>query len=107
MAETACFRCSNGPHVIDTEIGKIGIGICADNLFVPNLHKMQVADADILLMPHAAPVAYRSGGFVQKKDLAEGRLTLSQMAPNYLKHECSYFAYLFLIKQLYIVLFVV
>ncbi len=83
MAETACFRCSNGRHVIETAIGKIGIGICADNLFAPNLHKMQAGSADILLMPHAAPVAYRSGGFVQEKDLAEGHLTLSQMAPNY------------------------
>jgi N-carbamoylputrescine amidase len=83
MAETGFFRCSNGPHVIDTPIGRIGIGVCADNLFVPNLHKMQAGSADLLLMPHAAPLAYRTGGLVNEKDLIEGPRKLSQMAPRY------------------------
>jgi len=83
MAETACFRCFNGPHVINTSIGKIGIGICADNMFVANLHRMQDGSADLLLMPHAAPVPYRTGGPVNEKDIPEARQKLSQMAPRY------------------------
>lgn len=80
MAETYCFRCAAGSHVIDTEIGRIGVGICADNLFVANLHKMQDHSADILLMPHAAPIPYRTGGLVNEKDIPEARQTMSQMA---------------------------
>jgi N-carbamoylputrescine amidase len=71
MAETACFRCIKGPHVINTPIGHIGIGICADNLFVPNLHQMQDHSADLLLMPHAAPVPFKAGGVIKEKDLPD------------------------------------
>jgi len=82
MAETYCFRCVTGPHVVDTEIGRIGVGICADNLFVANLYRMQDHSADILLMPHAAPVPFKTGGVVNEKDLPEARQSLSQMAPD-------------------------
>ncbi len=85
MAETACFQTATGPHVIETEIGKIGIGICADNLVVPNLHRMQDYGADLLLMPHAAPLPFRAGGPVSAKDLPEARETMRQMAPRYAK----------------------
>ncbi len=80
MAETYCFRCAAGPHVIDTEIGRIGVGICADNLFVANLDRMQENAADILLMPHAAPIPYKTGGLVNEKDIPEARQTMSGMA---------------------------
>ncbi len=83
MAETACFRCAEGPHVIETSIGRIGVGICADNLFVPNLRKIQDGGADLLLMPHAAPVPYRTGGLVNEKDIPEAHESLSQMTPRY------------------------
>jgi len=82
MAERNCFRCAPGSHVIATDIGRIGVGICADNLFVPNLNRMQDNDADILLMPHAAPVPYKSGGLVSEKDIVQGRQSLSKMAPD-------------------------
>ncbi len=83
MAETACFRCSDGPHVVETAIARIGVGICADNLFAPNLRKMQDGGADLLLMPHAAPIPYRTGGLVSEKDIPEARESLGQMAPRY------------------------
>jgi N-carbamoylputrescine amidase len=83
MAETACFKCFDGSHVVDTPIGHIGIGICADNLFVPNLHRMQDHSADLLLMPHAAPLPFKKGGLVSDEDLSRSRCTLSQMASNY------------------------
>ncbi len=80
MAETYCFRKEAGSHVIDTEIGQIGVGICADNLFTANLYRMQDHSADILLMPHAAPIPYKTGGMVSEKDIPEARESLSQMA---------------------------
>jgi N-carbamoylputrescine amidase len=48
-------RSGIGPHVIDTELGKIGIGICYENqlTYIPQI--MQGQSADILLMPHSFP----------------------------------------------------
>ena len=80
MAETYCFRCSKGSHVIETEIGRIGVGICADNLFVANLYRMQEQAADILLMPHSAPIPSKAGGLVNEKDIPEAHRSMSEMA---------------------------
>jgi N-carbamoylputrescine amidase len=55
-AEAYAFMRGKGPHVFETTIGKIGIGICADNqfAFLPKL--MHEESVDIMLMPHAAPL---------------------------------------------------
>lgn len=53
MWEAYFFRGEKGPQYIDTEIGRIGIGICFDN------HTREVASAinesniDLMLMPHS------------------------------------------------------
>lgn len=80
MAETNCFRSAKGSHIIETEIGRIGVGICADNMFVANLYRMQAGCADILLMPHAAPLPFKTGGMVSEKDLSDSRQNMSGMA---------------------------
>lgn len=58
-------------HVIDTPIGRIGVGICADNhmTFLPRL--MQERSVDILLMPHAWPVPYRLSRIIGEKDIVD------------------------------------
>jgi N-carbamoylputrescine amidase len=54
-AEAYFFRGEKGSHVIETEIGTIGVGICYENqlAFTPGL--MYGHSADIVLMPHSAP----------------------------------------------------
>jgi N-carbamoylputrescine amidase len=49
-----------GSHVIETELGKIGIGICYENqlTYIPQM--MCQASADLLLMPHSAPTVMRA-----------------------------------------------
>jgi N-carbamoylputrescine amidase len=44
-----------GPHVIESEIGRIGVGICYENqlAYVPRL--MHEHSVDLVLMPHSAP----------------------------------------------------
>jgi N-carbamoylputrescine amidase len=79
--EVNIFKPCEGPHVIATPLGRIGIGICADNLFVANLVRMQKHSADLLLMPHAAPLPFKAGGPIQEKELPEGRHSMSNMAP--------------------------
>ena len=45
-----------GPHVIDTELGKIGVGICYENqlAYIPQI--MYRESVDLLLMPHSYPI---------------------------------------------------
>lgn len=58
-------------HVIDTDIGRIGVGICADNhvVFMPKL--MEEQSVDILLMPHAWPTPYRTSRLISEQDIKE------------------------------------
>jgi N-carbamoylputrescine amidase len=60
-----------GSHIIETPIGRLGVGICADNhrTFFPKL--MQEQGADILLMPHAWPAPYRTSRLISEKDVQE------------------------------------
>ena len=48
------------PHVFDTEIGKVGVGVCYENQFsfIPKI--MQQQSVDLLLMPHSAPTPEQS-----------------------------------------------
>ncbi len=69
MAETAIFKCAAGSHIIETDLGIIGLGICADNLFSPMVKLMQAQSADLLLMPHAVPVPFKVGGLVSQADI--------------------------------------
>lgn len=58
-------------HVIDTPIGRIGVGICADThkTFLPRL--MQEQNVDILLMPHAWPIPYKTSRLISEKDIKD------------------------------------
>ena len=49
-----------GSHVINTEFGKIGVGICYENMlsYIPSL--MSAHSVDIMLMPHSAPTPMKS-----------------------------------------------
>jgi len=49
------FRGSPGPKVIETEFGRVGIGICWDTSTSRFLRRMSEEQVDLLLMPHSAP----------------------------------------------------
>jgi N-carbamoylputrescine amidase len=61
-SEAYFFRGYAGSHLIDTEIGKIGVGICAENYYCAFASRMLSQSADLILMPHAAPDMSESGG---------------------------------------------
>jgi N-carbamoylputrescine amidase len=44
-----------GPNVVDTEIGRIGVGICYDNYTARFLGQLRREDVDLLLMPYCGP----------------------------------------------------
>jgi N-carbamoylputrescine amidase len=83
MAETAFFRCARGAHVVGIPLGRIGIGICADNHFAPFARQMRAQRVDLMLMPHAVPAPIRTGGLVSTADMAETIAKLRGMAPLY------------------------
>lgn len=65
--EAYFFRGGTGPHVIETDLGKIGIGICYENVlsYIPNM--MYKHSVDLLLMPLSAPTPSRNFFFRRKQ----------------------------------------
>jgi len=55
--ENHFFRGEPSDHVIETELGVIGVGICYENLRSFLLKTLYSRKADIVLMPHSAPVS--------------------------------------------------
>jgi N-carbamoylputrescine amidase len=55
--EGSFFKGEDGSHVINTGLGKIGVGICYENWlsYLPRL--MHRHSVDIMLMPHSAPTS--------------------------------------------------
>ena len=58
-------------HIVDTPLGRIGVGICADNhkVFLPEL--MQKRNVDLLLMPHAWPVPFKTSRIISRQDIID------------------------------------
>jgi N-carbamoylputrescine amidase len=69
-AEAYCFKRGRGDIYIDTDIGRIGIGICADNHFAERLNRMKDANIDFMLMPHASPAPFKTSAKISEKDIA-------------------------------------
>jgi N-carbamoylputrescine amidase len=53
--ESFLFRGKESPHIIETELGRIGVGICYDNAFRFLADAMIAGDADLLIMSFSAP----------------------------------------------------
>jgi predicted amidohydrolase len=64
-AEAYFFRGEMGPHILNTGIGRIGIGICAENYYCALPTELIKQSADLILMPHAAPDMSEGGGLPQ------------------------------------------
>jgi N-carbamoylputrescine amidase len=74
----------SGLHVIETAIGRIGVGICYENhlAYLPRL--MHSQSVDILLMPHSAPTPTR-GPLFPRKALEKNERRLRELAGFYAK----------------------
>jgi N-carbamoylputrescine amidase len=60
--EAYFFRGETGSHVISTAIGKIGVGICAENFYCFAAAQFLNESVDFVLMPHASPDMSTGGG---------------------------------------------
>jgi N-carbamoylputrescine amidase len=72
-AETYCFKYGAGRHIIPTEFGRIGVGICADNHYTSFFKMMQGSNIDLLLMPHASPMPYKTSKTISEADIERSR----------------------------------
>jgi N-carbamoylputrescine amidase len=52
--EAFFYRAGEGSHVIETEIGRVGVGICYENLLFARLYGLFQASVDLVLQPTAA-----------------------------------------------------
>lgn len=64
-------KSGSGSHVIDTELGKIGVGICYENQLSYLMQMVHSQSVDLMLMPHATPV------------IAQIVFSLGELAPAY------------------------
>jgi N-carbamoylputrescine amidase len=60
--EAYFFRGEVGSHVIATEIGKVGVGICAENYYCFAASQFVDDAVDFVVMPDASPDMSKSGG---------------------------------------------
>ena len=60
--EAYFLRGEVGSHVISTSIGKIGIGICAENYYCFAASQFLKDSADFIVMPHSSPDMSNGGG---------------------------------------------
>jgi N-carbamoylputrescine amidase len=83
-AETYFFRPVRSAHpYIDTPLGRIGVGICADNHYVAFARRMQAAAVDLMIMPHAWPGPTHAAGPVSQADVDAAHQYARDMAPLY------------------------
>lgn len=61
-SEAYFFRGAVGPHVISTAIGKIGVGICAENYYCFAASQFLKTSVDFIVMPHSSPDMSKGGG---------------------------------------------
>lgn len=66
--EASLFKTSSEPRIIDTDLGRIGVGICFDNYRADFLMEMHDSRADIILMPHCWPTQTKPNRFTQVMD---------------------------------------
>lgn len=69
--ESYVFKQTSGSHVIETELGTIGVGICADNQMSSFIKQMAADSVDLLLMPHGWPTPCKTSPQVSEHDLLD------------------------------------
>lgn len=68
--EPHVFAPSDVGNVIDTALGRLAVGICADNHVASFYERLTKLDFDLMLMPHAWTMPHRTGGALREEDLA-------------------------------------
>lgn len=77
--EPHVFKPSDAGSVINTGIGRIAVGICADNHMASFYDRLAALEFDLLLMPHAWTMPWRAGAFVKEADIAAALAKIDEL----------------------------
>jgi N-carbamoylputrescine amidase len=83
IGEAFFFKGESGSHVIQTAVGKIGVGICFDAHTVQIARLMSEQSIDLMLIPHSYSIPAAPTKEVSEKDIERMRTNLREMAPYY------------------------
>lgn len=81
-SESYIFKMGDGKHIIDTEYGKMGICICADNHFTDVIENIKKECVDVLIMPHACPTPFKTNNNITIEDIENQRKELNELPMN-------------------------
>lgn len=81
--EPHCFQSSDIGSIIETDIGKIAVGICADNHVVSFYNRLASMDFDLLLMPHAWATPFATNKYLKAKDIEDAEKNISTLGRIY------------------------
>ncbi|MBT8225321.1 MAG: carbon-nitrogen hydrolase family protein [Dactylosporangium sp.] len=81
--ESYLFRGEPNSHVIECDLGRIGVGICADNHYADFARLMRRSRVDLMLMPHAGPAGKTVGGLISQADIHRQHDVFQSLAPRY------------------------
>ena len=70
-SEVYCFKYGAGRHILHTDLGTLGVGICADNHYSTFPKLMARIGIDILLMPHGSPMPYKTSKVISEADIEQ------------------------------------
>lgn len=77
--EPHVFKPSDAGSVIDTGLGRIAVGICADSHVATFYDRMAALEFDLLLLPHAWTMPWRAGGPVKEADIADALAKVDEL----------------------------
>jgi len=60
--EAYVFKAGDGPRVIETALGRIGVGICFESFLCSTVARFAAGRPDLILLPHSYPDLAASGG---------------------------------------------
>ncbi|MDD3170916.1 MAG: carbon-nitrogen hydrolase family protein [Bacilli bacterium] len=71
--EASCFKGSDVGSIINTPVGKIAVGICADSHKKWFFQRMKKERPDLLILPHAWATPSTKTGIVKDKDIEDSK----------------------------------
>ncbi len=80
--EAYLFRGQESSHIIETDLGRVGVGICYDNVFRFTADALIAGDADIAVMSYSAPTPQRTWYYGPRR-AAAFRASFRHGAQNY------------------------
>lgn len=84
--ESYCFKRGDNGVYIDTEIGRIGIGICADNHLLTFFNRVKAANIDLMLMPHAWAIPFKADKHIRNEDIQIAKKNVQELAEIYSRY---------------------